>query len=209
MVESHEAKANNLKVIFLPFLSTSHIIPMVDMARVFAMQGVDITIITTAGNAAIFQKSIDRDFNRGRSIRTHVLEFPDKQVGLPVGVETFNADTPPDTPPKIYYGLAILQPQIENLFLELQADCIVSDMFHPWTVGVAEKLGIPRIIFYAASVLSRSAVHTLEQHASHTRVDRDSDKFTMVGLPHKLEMTRLQLPDWMRKPNAYGQLMKV
>ncbi|MCI71677.1 anthocyanin 3'-O-beta-glucosyltransferase, partial [Trifolium medium] len=66
------------------------------MARVFAMNGVDVTIITTKGNAAIFQKSIDHDFNRGRSIKTHVLEFPAKQVGLPVGVETFNADTPLD-----------------------------------------------------------------------------------------------------------------
>jgi soyasapogenol B glucuronide galactosyltransferase len=68
---------------------------------------------------------------------------------------------------------------------------------------------LPRIFFYAASVLSRSVVHMVEQHATHTRVDHDSDKFTMVGLPHKLEMTRLQLPDWMRKPIAYGQLMKV
>ncbi|MCI43536.1 soyasapogenol B glucuronide galactosyltransferase-like, partial [Trifolium medium] len=83
--------------------------------------------------------------------------------------------------PKIYHGLAILQPQIEKLIVELEADCIVSCMFHPWTVGVASKLGIPRIIFYAASVLSRSVVHMLEQHASHTKVDHDSEKFTMVG----------------------------
>ncbi|KAJ1423627.1 UDP-glycosyltransferase family, conserved site [Sesbania bispinosa] len=199
----------NLKVIFLPFLSTSHIIPIVDMARVFAMHGVDVTIIATAGNAAIFQKSIDRDSSRGHSIKTHVLEFPAAQVGLPVGMETFNADTPLDVSPKIYQGLAILQPQIENLFRELEADCIVSDMFHPWTVEAAAKLGIPRIIFYAASILSRSAVHSLEQHATHTEVGCDSEKFTMVGLPHNLEMTRLQLPDWMRKPNAYGYLMKV
>lgn len=111
--------------------------------------------------------------------------------------------------PKIYMGLAILQPQIEKLFRELEADCIVSDMFHPWTVEAAAKLGIPRIVFYAASVLSRSAVHSLEQHATHTKVEFDSEKFMLVGLPHELEMTRLQLPDWMRKPNTYGQLMKV
>lgn len=204
-----EAEAEALKVIFVPFLSTSHIIPMVDMARVFAMHGVDVTIITTAGNAAIFQKSIDRDISRGCSIRTHVLEFPAKQVGLPVGVETFNADTQLNLSPKIYMGLAILQPRIEELFGELKADCIVSDMFHPWTVEAAAKLGIPRIVFYAASVLSRSAVDSLERHAVHAEVGCDSERFVMVGLPHRLGMTRLQLPDWMRKPNAYGQLMKV
>ena len=68
MVLSHEAETNNLMVNFLPFLSTSHIIPMVDMARVFSMQAVDVTVITTTGNPSIFQMSIDRDFNRGRSI---------------------------------------------------------------------------------------------------------------------------------------------
>ncbi|RZC30712.1 Soyasapogenol B glucuronide galactosyltransferase [Glycine soja] len=37
-----------LKVIFLPFLSTSHIIPIVDIARLFAMHDdVDVTIITS------------------------------------------------------------------------------------------------------------------------------------------------------------------
>lgn len=194
-----------LKVIFLPFLSISHIIPIVDMARIFAMHDVDVTIITTTSNAALFQSSI----SRGQNIRTHVMKFPAEQVGLPVGVETFSADTPPDMSPKIYAGLEILRPEIENLFKELQADCIVSDMFHPWTVDTAEKLGIPRIIFYAASVLSRCAVHSLEQHEVHTKVECDSEKFTLVGLPHELEMTRLQLPDWMRKPNMYAMLMKV
>ena len=200
---------HNLKVIFLPFLSTSHIIPIVDMARVFAMHGVDVTIITTSGNAAIFQSSIDRDSSHGNPIRTHALKFPASQVGLPVGVETFNADTPLDMSPKIYQGLAILQPEIEKLFEELEADCIVSDMFHPWTVDTASKLGIPRIIFYAASCLSRCAVHSLEQHDDHKRVKCDDEKFTLQGLPHMLEMTRLQLPDWIRKANAYTYLMKV
>ncbi|MCI76060.1 anthocyanin 3'-O-beta-glucosyltransferase, partial [Trifolium medium] len=53
--------------------------PIVDMARLFAMHGVDTTIVATADNAEIFQKSIDRDFSHGRSIKTHVLEFPTEQ----------------------------------------------------------------------------------------------------------------------------------
>ncbi|CAJ2647925.1 unnamed protein product [Trifolium pratense] len=208
---SHEA--NSLKVIFIPFIATSHIIPMVDMARLFAIHGgVDITIITTAGNIGIFQNSINRDFsNHGRSIKTHILEFPAEKVGLPVGIETFNADIPPYMASKVLEGFEMLQPQIENyLFGEtLEVDCIVSDSFYPWTVEVASKLGIPRIVFCPTSIFSRCVELSFEQDQTHTKVDSDYDKFTIFGLPHKLEITRLQLPDWIKETNRFGERMKV
>lgn len=209
---SHEAKANNLKVVFLPFLSTSHIMPMIDMARLFAMHGVDITIITTKYNAEIFQKSIDRDFNRGLSIKTHVVKFPAKEVGLPVGMETMNAHSPFDMAPKIYQGYLMLQPQIENYLSGklFDVDCIISDMFSAWTVDFAAKLGIPRIVFCPASIFSRCVELLLEQHPNHTEVESDYEKFEIVGLPDKLEMTRLQLPDFLKNPNIdFGKIMKV
>ncbi|GAU50031.1 hypothetical protein TSUD_240240 [Trifolium subterraneum] len=180
---SHEA--NSLKLIFLPFISTSHIIPMVDMARLFAIHGgVDITIITTVGNIGIFQNSIDRDFStHGHSIKTHILEFPAKIVGLPVGIENLNADTPPDMASKVVEGFEMLRPQIENYLLGemLEVDCIVSDMFYPWTVEVASKLDIPRIVFCPASIFSRCAELSFEQHPIHTKVDSDSHKLLLLG----------------------------
>lgn len=141
-----EKKKGELKSIFLPFLSTSHIIPLVDMARLFALHDVDVTIITTAHNATVFQKSIDLDASRGRPIRTHVVNFPAAQVGLPVGIEAFNVDTPREMTPRIYMGLSLLQQVFEKLFHDLQPDFIVTDMFHPWSVDAAAKLGIPRKI---------------------------------------------------------------
>lgn len=208
---SHEAEAKNLKVIFLPFLSTSHMIPMIDMARLFALHGVDITIIATTSNAEIFQKSIDRDFNQGHSIKTHVVEFPAKEVGLPVGMETVDANTPVDMAGKIYQGSIMLQPQIENyLFGDIEVDCIISDLLYVWTVDVADKLGIPRIVFSPSSIFSRCAELWFEQNSSHTEVESDYDKFSIVGLPDKLEMTRLQLPDWIKNPDMFfAKMWKV
>ncbi|KAK8471743.1 hypothetical protein PHAVU_002G016500 [Phaseolus vulgaris] len=199
----------NLKSVFLPFLSTSHIIPLVDMARLFAIHGIDVTIITTPGNATVFQKSVDLDSSRGRSIRTHLVNFPAAQVGLPPGIEAFNVDTPPEMAPRIYMGLAILQPCFEQLFHDLRPDFIVTDMFHPWTVEAAAKLRIPRIMFHGASYLARSAAHAVEQYAPHLAAKSDSDRFVLPGLPERLEMTRLQLPDWLRSPNQYTELMKT
>nr|D4Q9Z4.1 RecName: Full=Soyasapogenol B glucuronide galactosyltransferase; AltName: Full=Soyasaponin glycosyltransferase 2; AltName: Full=UDP-galactose:SBMG-galactosyltransferase [Glycine max]BAI99584.1 UDP-galactose:SBMG-galactosyltransferase [Glycine max] len=204
-----EKKKGELKSIFLPFLSTSHIIPLVDMARLFALHDVDVTIITTAHNATVFQKSIDLDASRGRPIRTHVVNFPAAQVGLPVGIEAFNVDTPREMTPRIYMGLSLLQQVFEKLFHDLQPDFIVTDMFHPWSVDAAAKLGIPRIMFHGASYLARSAAHSVEQYAPHLEAKFDTDKFVLPGLPDNLEMTRLQLPDWLRSPNQYTELMRT
>lgn len=202
-------KETELKSIFLPFLSTSHIIPLVDVARLFAMHGVDVTIITTPQNATVFQKSVDLDSSRGRPIRTHLVTFPAAEVGLPPGIEAFNVDTPREMVPRIYMGLSILQPRFEQLFHDLRPDFIVTDMFHPWTVEAAAKLSIPRIMFHGASYLARSAAHAVEQYAPHLAAKSNSDPFAIPGLPDRLEMTPLQLPDWLRSPNQYTELMKT
>lgn len=104
----------------------------------------------------------------------------------------------------------MLQSLIENYLLgELEVDCIVSDLCHPWTVEVASKLGIPRIVFSPASIFSRCAELLFEKHTAHNEVESDYDKFTIVGFPHKFEMSRSQLPDWMKKPSMYGMIIKV
>ncbi|CAL0311557.1 unnamed protein product [Lupinus luteus] len=161
------------------------------MARLFAMRGVDVTIITTSHNSLIFQKSIDLDSTRGRSIRTHVVKFPAEKVGLPVGVESFNVDTSRESQSKIYMGLFILQNEIEQLFDVLKADFIVNDIFYPWFVDVVAKLGIPRLMFHGASSLSRSAAHSVELYSPHLKVESETEKFVLPELPNALEMTHL------------------
>ncbi|TKY50768.1 Soyasapogenol B glucuronide galactosyltransferase [Spatholobus suberectus] len=197
-----EGQAEMLKAIFLPFISTSHLIPLVDMARLFAMHGVDVTVITTPANAAIFQSSIDRDSSRGRSIRTHVVKFP-QVPGLSEGMESINDATPNGIRSKIFEGLSSLKGQFQQLFRDMQPDFIVTDMFYPWTVDAAAELGIPRLVYVGASYVAHCAMNCIEQFAPHTKVDSDSESFVLPGLPHKLEMTRSQLPDWLRAPNGF------
>nr|QHQ74404.1 uridine diphosphate glycosyltransferase-2 [Stylosanthes guianensis] len=211
MESAKEEFDDKIKIIFLPFVSTSHIIPMVDIARVFAVHGVDVTIIASPVAASLFQSSVDRDSSRGRSIRTHVVKFPAAEVGLPDGVETFNADTAPDMIAKIAKGLQLLEKEIDKLFEELEADCIVTDMFYPWTANAAARLGIPRLILLVGSYLAHSALHSVKTYGPHKDIESDhtNDKFALPGLPHHLEMTRLQLPDWLRKPNGYTYLMET
>ncbi|KAJ1442504.1 UDP-glycosyltransferase family, conserved site [Sesbania bispinosa] len=197
-----------LKAIFLPFIATSHLIPLVDIARLFSMHGVDVTIITTTANATTFQTSVDRDSSRGHPIQTHVVKFPQID-GLPEGMESINASTPKDLQSKISQGLSILQGIFQQLFRDLKPDFIVTDMFYPWSVDAAAELEIPRLVYVGASYMAHCAIDSVERFAPHTKVDSDSESFVLPGFPHKLEMTRSQLPDWLRAPNGYTYLKKV
>ncbi|KAJ1442501.1 UDP-glycosyltransferase family, conserved site [Sesbania bispinosa] len=197
-----------LKAIFLPFIAASHLIPLVDIARLLAMHGVDVTIITTTANATTFQTSIDRDSSRGHPIRTHVVKF--RQIdGLPEGMESINASTPKDLQFKISQGLSILQGIFQQLFRDLKPDFIVTDMFYPWSVDAAAELGIPKLVYVGASYMAHCAMDSVERFSPHTKVDSDSESFVLPGLPHKLEMTRSKLPDWLRTPNSYTYLKKI
>jgi UDP:flavonoid glycosyltransferase YjiC (YdhE family) len=51
-------ESQQLHVVFVPFPTPGHMIPMIDTARLFAKHGVDVTIITTHANASTFQKSL-------------------------------------------------------------------------------------------------------------------------------------------------------
>ena len=192
-MESQQSN-NKLHVVFLPHPSPGHMNPMIDTARLFAMHGVNVTIITTHANVSRFQKSIDSDFSLGYSIKTQLVQFPSAQVGLPDGVENMKDGTSFEIKRKIGLGIFMLRDPIEALLQDLQPDCIVTDMMDPWTVEAAAKLCIPRIHFYSSSHFSNCAADIIMKHRPHDNLVSDTHKFTIPGLPHIIEMTPLQLP---------------
>jgi soyasapogenol B glucuronide galactosyltransferase len=117
-----------LKAIFLPFISKSHLLFVVDMARLFAMHNVDVTIITTPANATLFQTSIDRDSSRGRAIRTHLVKFP-QIPGLPHGLEIIDVDTHQDYQGLLIQGLFLLKDNFQQLIRDMKPDFIVTDRY--------------------------------------------------------------------------------
>ncbi|KAK2415467.1 soyasapogenol B glucuronide galactosyltransferase [Trifolium repens] len=156
-------ESQQLHVVFVPYPTPGHMIPMIDTARLFAKHGVNVTIITTHANASTFQRSIDSDFNSGYSIKTQLIHFPSAQVGLPEGIENIKDATSREMLGKLGRGIYMLQNQIQVLFQDLKPDCIVTDMMHAWTVEPAAKLGIPRIHYYSSSYFSRLFVHYYDQ----------------------------------------------
>ncbi|KAI5429286.1 hypothetical protein KIW84_034054 [Lathyrus oleraceus] len=200
-MESQESH-NKLHVVFLPYPTPGHMIPMIDTARLFAKHGVNVTIITTHANASTFQKTIDNDFNSGYSIKTKLIRFPSAQLGLPDGVENIKDGTSFEMLGKISRGISMLQDPIEVLLQDLQPDCIVTDMMYAWTVEAAAKLGVPRIYYYSSSYFSNCAANFIMKYRPHDNLVSDTHKFTIPGLPHTIEMTSLQIPVWLREKNA-------
>ncbi|KEH23229.1 UDP-glucosyltransferase family protein [Medicago truncatula] len=62
-------------------------------------------------------------------------------------------------------------------------------MMFPWTVEAAAKLGIPRIHYYSSSYFSNCAEHFIMKYRPHDNLVSDTQKFTVPGFPHSIEMT--------------------
>jgi hypothetical protein len=73
---------------------------------------------------------------------------------------------------------------------------------YPWTVESASKLSIPRLYYYSSSYFSNCATYFVRKYRPHDNLVSDTQKFTIPCLPHTIEMTRLQLRDWIRATNA-------
>lgn len=82
---------SELHVVFVPYFTPSHMIPLVDIARLLASHGVKVSIITTHTIMPSFSKVLCR--GSGNQIFIHKFKFSSDEVGLPEGIENFSAVT--------------------------------------------------------------------------------------------------------------------
>ncbi|KAK1307448.1 UDP-glycosyltransferase 73C3 [Acorus calamus] len=132
-----------------PFMAQGHIIPMVDMARLFARRGIYVSLVTTPLNASRVRLAIDRaSCCYGLPIRLVELCFPSAEARVPEGCESFDMLPSTDHMEGFFEATELLKQPLEQ-FLSADRDfppptCVVSDTFLPWTLDVARGLGIPR-----------------------------------------------------------------
>ncbi|XVF01291.1 hypothetical protein REPUB_Repub04eG0075200 [Reevesia pubescens] len=197
-----ESGIPQLHMFFLPFLAPGHMIPAVDMAKLFAMRGVQTTIITTPINASLFTNTIQRCKNSGISINIKVLKFPCVEVGLPEGCENLDLLTIPQVENtemivKFCEGAAMLQVPLEQLLQELKPDCLVADIFLNWAFDAAYKVGIPRLVFHWTSYFALCGFECFRLYEPQMKVESDSEPFVVTNLPGDIKLTRKELPDFM------------
>lgn len=151
-----------LRVFFFPFLAYGHMIPIVDMAKLFATRGVKSTVITTPANVPHILKTIERSKDLGIEIDIKTIKFPYLEAGLPEGCEIIDAASTGENASlektmKFFKAMTLLREPLEVLLGECKPDCLVADMFFPWATDVAAKFGIPRWCFMG--LVSSLCVH--------------------------------------------------
>lgn len=198
-----------LHVMFLPFIAPGHMVPMVDIARLFAANHVKVSIILTTFNALRFKDVVEQDSKSGRNIWIEVLNFPHVEAGLPEGCENMSTTPTPEMTIKLHHAIRLLQPRIESLFRENHPDCIVSDYLFPWTVQLAKELGIPRLAFSGSGYFNLCVSHCIDVYKPHEKIESETEMFLIPGLPDEVKLTRSQLPDIVKTKTEFSAMFEV
>ncbi|KAF7127988.1 hypothetical protein RHSIM_Rhsim11G0163700 [Rhododendron simsii] len=186
-----------LHVFFFPMMAHGHMIPTLDIAKLFAARGVKSTIITTPLNVHYFQKSVERTNQLGFEMGIKTIKFPAAAAGLPEGCESVDQITF-DMVPKFFKAATMLQDPLEHIIDEVRPDCIVADMFFPWATEAAAKFGIPRLVFHGTSFFALCASENLRLYKPHREVSSNEESFLVPDLPHQIKLTKMQLPEHER-----------
>ncbi|KAG6652472.1 hypothetical protein CIPAW_05G008700 [Carya illinoinensis] len=142
-------------------MAPGHMIPIIDMARLFTTQGVKATIITTPFNEPLVAKTIERTKTcSGFNIDIKTIKFPAVEVGLPEGCENIDSLPSNENSARASFMTAtgMLRQPLEQLLQDCRPHCVVADMFFPWATDVAAKFGIPRLVFHGTSFFSLSTM---------------------------------------------------
>ncbi|MED6146077.1 hypothetical protein PIB30_031215 [Stylosanthes scabra] len=169
-----------LKIYFIPYLASGHLIPQADITRLFASRGHHVTVITTTSNAQLFLKS---NPYLHRNYRLQTFPFPADQVGLPAGIENLAGIKTFDDSIKLHYGVTFLQEPLTDFIENDPPDCIVGDFLYPWLHDLAIKLRIPRFAFNGFSLFTICAMESVRLHRLEP-----TGPYLVPDLPHKITM---------------------
>lgn len=184
-------------------MAHGHMMPVLDMAKIFASRGLKATIITTPSNASFCRTKIQTSKNMGKEnigdIELLLIRFPSSEVGLPDGCENLNQASSLEIQGKIFKATTFMETQFDNLVSEHRPDFVIADMFFPWATDVAGKYNIPRLVFHGSSFFSLCASLCLLKHQPHKKVSSDSEPFSIPNFPDDIKFTRKQLPEFIKQ----------
>lgn len=195
MAEKRDAR-NAPHMVLIPWLAQGHLIPMLDLARLLAAAGANITVITTAANVPLSTSSFPA------SLRFSIIPFPCPSLtGLPPGCENVDSLPSRHLAGPFYSAAKLLRDPIEHLLLRglpplPPPSCLLFGIGFPWLASLArEVLPVPRLMFQGFSSFTHLASHYLHAFRTHEQ----ADNFLLPGLPHKVEITRSKLPVFFDK----------
>ncbi|KAH0464422.1 hypothetical protein IEQ34_007208 [Dendrobium chrysotoxum] len=188
MAQGHMLPMVDIVIIWVHlFIQSNNLFALSNMAKIFTAHGAHVTILTTPVNATIIRPNIDD------SIHLHIIPFPTAKFGLPDGCENSSFILSNDHHINFMKANYSLRQPFNSVLTDLHPDCVVTDLFLPWTYDVAIARGILRLVFHGSSNFSACAMSTLQQ----CRLPADKvESFVLPGLPHRIEMLKTQIIDF-------------
>jgi len=207
-----DAKPQQLHAVFFPFMAHGHMIPTLDIARLFQSRGAKATIITTPLNALIFTKAIEKAKKTiNPVIDIKVFRFPAQEAGLPEGCENLEQVTGTDKLDKFTVATELLlRDQLEHYLQKTQPSCLVADMMFSWAIDSAAKFHTPSLVFHGTGFFYLCGSEVVQQYEPYKNVSSDEEPFALPSLPHDIKMTRLQFPEdiWKYKESVWKRKLK-
>ncbi|XP_074273135.1 scopoletin glucosyltransferase-like [Silene latifolia] len=205
------SETQRLHVVLFPLMAAGHMIPTLDIAKLFAAQYVKTTIVTTPLNAPFFINPLLSYKNIGPTIDVEIIPFPSKEAGLPEGVENFDQFTSDEMSLQFLKATELLQEPLVQLLEKLnpKPSCLVADMLLPFATDIAAKFNIPRLVFHGSCCFALCAMDAVMKYEPHKAVLDDYEEFVIPHLPHEIKITKMKLNEEFRRDNPNMEWVQV
>ncbi|KAG8082722.1 hypothetical protein GUJ93_ZPchr0014g46724 [Zizania palustris] len=185
--------------VVIPWLATSHLIPIVDIACLLAAHGAAVTVITTPINAQLVQSRVNRSGDLVTSgITVTSIPFPVADAGLPEGCERVDNVPSPDMVPRFFDAAMQFGDAVAHhcrFMSPRRPNCIIAGIAHTWAHVMARELGTPCFIFHGFCAFSLLCCEYLKRHKPHEAVASLDEHFDVPAMPpFKCRLTGRQLP---------------
>ncbi|GMN56218.1 hypothetical protein TIFTF001_025332 [Ficus carica] len=177
-------------------MTQSHLLPFTAMARLLALRGLTVAIVTTHLNALRLQK---QSLFRPKTPFSCSAIF---MAGIWLASRLRSLDSLPssDLVPNFHNACGLLQTPnrplekwIGDQFLGENSNkpsCIISNYCFPWTENLAKKFKIPKFVFRLISCFSWVCSQKIAISKVLESVKSDSEAFLVPGIPDEIEFTR-------------------
>lgn len=197
--------------LIVPLMSQSHLIPMIDFAKILTKHGFRVSIITTPLNSARFEPMIERVVKLGHKIQLIPLRFPCQEAGLPEGCENYDTVTSPDLSKIFFEASSMLQGPVEKLVSEMKPriNCMISSNGVPWGAEIAQKFDLPWYVFDAISCFTMLLSHNLSlDEDAYIDSCADTDTVLVPNMPHKIEFNKAQLEPIIKTTGKFKDVIE-
>jgi hypothetical protein len=202
-------QSKKLRILLMPFLATSHILPLTDLAFHLATvrpDDVEAIVAVTAANAPIVQSALARREPSHASVEVATYAFPEVD-GLPPGVENMSTVKAADSWRLEVASTdeALMRPAQESLIRESSPDAIISDLhFFRWNSGIAAELGIPCVLFNVVGIFTTLATWRLALSGNVKDTPGSSVTVPEFSGP-EISLPVTELSEFLRNPPVFDQ----